>query len=55
MLKDAAARNMSSGVEIIQGIMRHAWSQVVVEEGVAFKMLNNSHDTDPNQPDQRSS
>ena len=40
VLKDAAARNMSSGVEIIQGIMRHAWSQVVVEEGVAFKMLN---------------
>ena len=55
VLKDAAARNMSSGVEIIQGIMRHARSQVVVEEGVAFKMLNNSHDTDPNQPDQRSS
>ena len=41
-------------MEIIQGIMRHAWSQAVVEEGAAFKMLHNSHDTDPDQPDQRS-
>ena len=50
VLKDAASRNMSSGVEIIQGIMRHAQSQAVVEEGAAIKMLNNSHDTEPNQP-----
>ena len=52
--RESALIYKSSGVEIIQGIMRHAWSQAVVEEGAAFKMLHNSHDTDPDQPDQRS-